>query len=148
MWEFIKLGLLFSAFGCFFEVLFTSIYDSIEAAFKGGRASVDVRFMGYWSILYIFVYGIVLAAFWYLLAVPYVYPLPWYFRMFIYGFVFQIGEYICMWIFHLIFGQSPSESHYHGKFDSINDFTRLTYFPAFVIEAFSFEAVYAAFMCV
>ena len=146
MLEFIKLGILFSAFGCFFEVLFTSIFDSIEMWIKEGKEKVDVRFFGYWSILYIFVYGIVLTAFWIYLAVPYVYPLPWYFRLFIYGLTFQIGEYLCMYLFHLIFGQSPSESHYKGKFDTIHNFTRLTYFPAFVIEAFSFEWIYASFM--
>jgi len=146
MIEYIKLGLLFSAFGCFFEVLFTAIYDSIEQYFKEGKEKVDVRFFGYWSILYVLVYGIVLAGFWLYIAVPYVYPLHWLARLFIYGFCFQIGEYFCMYLLHLIFGQSPSESHYTGKFDSIHNFTRLTYFPAFVIEAFAFEAVYGAFM--
>lgn len=146
MIEFIKLGILFSAFGCFLEVVFTSIYDSIEMYIREGKDKVDVRFFGYWSILYIFVYGFVLTAFWLYIAVPYVYSLHWLARLFIYGFTFQFGEYLCMYLFHLIFGQSPSESHYKGKFDSIHDFTRLSYFPAFVFMAFSFELVYETFM--
>ena len=148
MIEFIKLGLLFSAFGCFFEVFFTSVYDSIEMYIREGKDKVDVRFFGYWSILYILVYGVVLTAFWLYVAVPYVYPLYWFWRIFIYGFCFQFGEYLCMYLMHLIFGQSPSESHYKGKFDTIHNFTRLSYFPVFVIEAFAFELVYATFMCV
>ncbi len=35
--DYLKLGLLFSAFGCFFEVVFTSIYDSIVQYIKEGR---------------------------------------------------------------------------------------------------------------
>ncbi len=144
--DFIKTALLFCAFGCFFEVLFTAVYDSIEQGLKEGLKTIDVRFFGYWSILYVFVYGMVLAGFWTFIAVPYVYPLPWMLRMLIYGIALQAGEYVCMWLLYLIFGQSPSQSHYHGKFDSIHDFTRLSYFPAFVFMAFSFEVIYAAYI--
>ncbi|MDB9873795.1 hypothetical protein OAC97_00860 [Flavobacteriaceae bacterium] len=144
--NYLKLGLLFSAFGCFFEVVFTSIYDSIVQYIKEGRKKVDVRFFGYWSILYILVYGVVLSSFWILVAVPYIYPLHWGLRALIYGLCFQAGEYICMYALHLVFGESPSESHYRGKYDSVHDFIRLSYFPVFVIEAFAFELIYAWFM--
>ena len=145
MYDFIKLGILFSAFGCFFEVFFTSVYDSIEQ-YITDKEKLDVRFFGYWSILYILVYGVVLTGFWLYIAVPYVYPLHWAARFLIYGLTFQIGEYFCMYFFYLVFGQSPSEQHYKGKFDTIHNFTRLTYFPAFVIEAICFEAIYATYM--
>jgi len=144
--EYLKIILLFSAFGCFFEVLFTSIYDNIELYIKEGKEKVDVRFFGYWSILYILVYGFVLGGFWLLIAIPYIYPLHWVLRGCCYGVAFHIGEYVCMYMFHLIFGQSPSESHYVGKFDSVHNFTRLSYFPAFVIEAFAFEQIFSWFM--
>ena len=40
--DYIKLGLLFSAFGCFFEVIFTAAYDSVEQYIKEGKKKVDV----------------------------------------------------------------------------------------------------------
>jgi len=144
--EYIKLGLLFCAFGCFFEVFFTAVYDSIEQYIKEGKSNVDVRFFGYWSILYILVYGVILSSFWLLIAVPHIYPMHWIARALIYGVCFQVGEYICMYLLHHVFGQSPSESHYVGKFDSLHNFTRLSYFPIFIIEAFAFEKIYAWFM--
>ena len=144
--EYIKLGLLFTAFGCLFEVFFTSVYDSIEQFLKGGRKSVDVRFFGYWSILYALIYGILLPIFWMQIAVPYLYDLPVVWRVLAYGAAFQVGEYLSMFAMHLVFGQSPSESHYKGKFDSIQNFTRLTYFPAFVVAGFLFETIYNWFI--
>lgn len=144
--EYIKLGLLFSAFGCFFEVIFTAAYDSIKQYIKKGRKKVDVRFFGYWSILYILVYGVALPAFWLLIAIPFIYPLYWCLRGLIYGVCFHTGEYICMYILHLVFGKSPSEGHYKGKHDSVHNFIRLSYFPIFIIEAFSYEKLYEWFM--
>ena len=94
--DYLKLGLLFSAFGCFFEVVFTSIYDSIVQYIKGGRKKVDVRFFGYWSILYILVYGVVLSSFWNLVAVPYIYPLHWGCEGLSMGFVsMQANTFVC-----------------------------------------------------
>ena len=144
--EYVKLGLLFTAFGCLFEVFFTSVYDSIEQFLKGGRKSVDVRFFGYWSILYALIYGVLLPVFWIQIAVPYLYDLSIIWRLLAYGFTFQIGEYLSMFAMHLVFGQSPSESHYKGKFDSIHNFTRLSYFPAFVVAGFLFELIYNWFI--
>lgn len=146
MLEFLKISLLFTAFGCFFEVGFTATFDSIEQLVKNGKAKVDVRFFGHWSLLYAFIYGILLPAFWIVIAIPYVYDLHWTLRALIYGFTFQVGEYCTMYLFHLVFGESPSESSYKGKFDSIHNFTRLSYFPIFVLEAFSFELIYSLFM--
>lgn len=144
--EYVKLGILFTAFGCLFEVFFTSVYDSIEQLLKGGRKSVDVRFFGYWSILYGLIYGVILPVFWLNLAVPFIYDLHWAVRFLAYGACFQIGEFFSMWAMHLVFGQSPSESHYHGKFDSIKDFTRLSYFPAFGFAGMMFEMIYAWYL--
>lgn len=144
--EYVKLGILFSAFGCFFEVFFTSVYDTIEHWVKKGRKTIDVRFFGYWSILYALIYGVILPIFWINMAIPHIYELHWAFRFILYGLCFQIGEYFCMMILHYIFGQSPSEAHYHGKFDSIHNFTRLTYFPAFGFMGLCFEQVYEWFL--
>lgn len=146
MLEFLKISLLFTAFGCLFEVGFTAIYDSLEQLITKGKAKVDIRFFGYWSILYTFIYGVLLPAFWLIISIPYVYDLHWTLRAAIYGGTFQIGEYCTMYLFHKIFGESPSESHYKGKLDSIQNFTRLSYFPIFILEAFSFELIYSLFM--
>ena len=146
MLEFLKIALLFTAFGCFFEVGFTAFYDSIEQFITKGRKEVDVRFFGYWSLLYVFIYSVLLPVFWIIIALPYVYDLHWTLRAIIYGVTFQIGEYCTMFLFHKLFGESPSERHYKGKFDSIHNFTRLSYFPIFILEAFSFELIYSLFM--
>ncbi|MDC0304128.1 hypothetical protein OAL15_03860 [Flavobacteriales bacterium] len=140
--EYIKLGFVFAAFGCFFEVFFTAVYDSIEHCIKKGRKTIDVRFFGYWSILYTLIYGVLLPVFWVNVVVPYIYDLHLGIRTFVYGVSFQVGEYISMYILHVIFGQSPSEAHYRGKFDSIHNFTRLTYFPAFCLAGLIFELIY------
>jgi len=144
--EFFKISFLFTAFGCFFEVGFTAIYDTIEQFILNGKEKVDIRFFGYWSMLYLLIYGVLLPFFWIIIALPYVYDLHWTLRALIYGFTFQIGEYCTMFLFHKIFGESPSERNYKGKFDSIHNFTRLSYFPIFILEAFSFEVIYSLFL--
>ena len=144
MTEFFKLAFLFTAFGCLFEVFFTSLCDRfIEILTK---KKVDYRMFGYWSVLYIFPYGIVMPLMWIYITIPYVYELHWALRILIYGTGFNIGEYTTMLILKKIFGQSPPEANYAVKPDSIHNLTRLGYFPLFVIEAFCFEWLHKFFM--
>lgn len=139
-----KTALLFTAFGCFFEVFFTSIYDYIEA--KVLKRKADIRLFGYWSLHYILLYTILLPIFWLIVIVPYYFNLSVVLRLLLYGLTFQVGEYIGMYIIKKTYGVTPSESNYANKFDSVHNLTRLSYFPIFAFEGFCFEIIYKLFL--
>ena len=88
------------------------------------------------GVFFILSFMELLPAFRIIIALPYVYDLYWTLRAIIYGFTFQIGEYCTMFLFHKILAESPSERHYKGKFDSIHNFTRLSYFPHLYYRGF------------
>ena len=125
--------LLFGVIGLGIEVIFTALYDLLIS-----KKSNRVHLFGYSSLWYLPLYGVVLPLGIYFLNSS-VGNLPLLLRGVIYAILIQIGEFLVMWLLHVINGQSPSEKEYLNSKHSIKGFTRWDYFPAFILLGLIFE---------
>jgi len=123
----------FGAIGLGIEVIFTSLSKIMKK-----KDLNKVQLFGYSSIWYFPLYAIVLPLGIYLLQDS-VSDYPLLMRGIIYAVLIHVGEFIAMWLLHLINSKSPSEKEYLASKHSIYGFTRWDYFPAFIFLGLLFE---------
>lgn len=142
--EYFKLIILFTILGCFCENVFTCIYDSVVNYYHYGWKGIDKRLFGKWSLNYAIGYSICAPIIWSFFVILYIYPLPLFIKAIVYGFIFQIGEYFTMFILDKVFG--IKYNHYINCKWEINNYTRLDFFPFFMIMGLVFEFVHKLFL--
>jgi hypothetical protein len=76
---------------------------------------------------------------------PFLATVPFPMRVLLQGAAFQGGEFCTMLLLRGVWGESPSEREYEGKWDSIMSATRLSYFPAFCVASVGFGLLQVAY---
>lgn len=136
--------LVFVLMGLGQECVFTGLESGINQKNDEWMAPNAHQFMlGYSSVYYGLFYALVPL---YIFLLQNVFfdlkQIHWLFKAIIYGLIFHTTEYFSMWTMMAIFGNYPSRLSYSSSPYSIHNFTRLDYFPFFMLSGLFFEHVY------
>jgi hypothetical protein len=127
---------IFGATALGIEVIFTAL-----AGARNPKKRNRQKLFGYSSLWYFPIYAVFVPAFLYFYQTPLA-DQHWLIRGVVYAATIQVGEFITMWLLHVLNGESPSEEEYKRSGRSLYGFVRPDFFPAFVLMGLVFEYLY------
>lgn len=133
--EAFKLFLKFATLGVTVEVFYTAIYEVIVSIKNKQKVNMNLKGVSYiWMIP---IYGSI--AFFSKILIPWLIDFNLILRMFIYGVIILVVEYILGFILKKITGKCPWE--YNSRW-SIHGFIRLDYLPLWMLFGLLVEKYY------